>query len=444
MSINDPIRKPRRFPKLGGFDNNIARYLKQKTILRKPESGITLYLQQKVRSLRSLRQFKGTIGLIQQLDFSEEELQENAALLRRFDGLTNLDIRTVNWFVEYFERAYAGIFNILRFAEYFQKVNGVENRLIIYNHPGADAVEIKARMTKAFPGLCDAQVIVLRDPSLNTVPASDIAIATHWTSAYSVLRFKETKGKFYFIQDYEPLFYPAGSLYGLAEATYRFGFYGIVNTPGLWEAVRSELRAPSKYFLPAIDYHVFYPPKRREASTPFRLFFYGRPEVSRNAFEIGFLAIERLKRKWGEKLEVYVAGSPASLVLKSCNQLVHNLGFLPYAETGNLYRRCDAGLVFMLTKHPSYIPYELMGCGAVVVSNRNPANEWLLRDQENCLLCEPVPSQVAQAVSSLISDPALTEKLGKKGLETVSGLSWEREMQGIFDFIARREQGAVP
>ena len=49
--------------------------------------------------------------------------------------------------------------------------------------------------------------------------------------------------------------------------------------------------------------------------------------------------------------------------------VVRHLGLLPYEDTGALYRACDAGLVAMATRHPSYLPFELMASGAVVVTN---------------------------------------------------------------------------
>ncbi len=59
---------------------------------------------------------------------------------------------------------------------------------------------------------------------LDDLPASDVAICTFWVSAYFLLKFNKTKRKYYFIQDYEPLFYPGGATFALAESTYRFGF----------------------------------------------------------------------------------------------------------------------------------------------------------------------------------------------------------------------------
>ena len=44
--------------------------------------------------------------------------------------------------------------------------------------------------------------------------------------------------RLYFIQDFEPLFYPAGAEYVLAEETYRFGFRAITVGPMLADLLR--------------------------------------------------------------------------------------------------------------------------------------------------------------------------------------------------------------
>ncbi|MGC4441694.1 glycosyltransferase family 1 protein, partial [Streptococcus suis] len=55
----------------------------------------------------------------------------------------------------------------------------------------------------------------------------DVVFATSWDTAYAAFNLKEKNlHKFYFVQDFEPVFYGLGSRYKLAEATYKFGFYG--------------------------------------------------------------------------------------------------------------------------------------------------------------------------------------------------------------------------
>lgn len=52
-------------------------------------------------------------------------------------------------------------------------------------------------------------------------------VATGWQTAYFVRRFNNVISKFYFVQDFEPLFYSMGSEYLMAENTYKFEFRGI-------------------------------------------------------------------------------------------------------------------------------------------------------------------------------------------------------------------------
>ena len=62
---------------------------------------------------------------------------------------------------------------------------------------------------------------------------SDAVFATGWETAYPVFNDAGDARKCYFVQDFEPLFYPVGSEYVLAENTYRFNFFGI--TAGKWQ-----------------------------------------------------------------------------------------------------------------------------------------------------------------------------------------------------------------
>ena len=95
---------------------------------------------------------------------------------------------------------------------------------------------VRSAITSVFPDLYDVDIVLPspgRAPYVDfaELPPTDIALSTIWYSAYPLLRFNQTQAKFNFLQDFEPAFYPAGTLWALAEATYRFGFAGLVNTP---------------------------------------------------------------------------------------------------------------------------------------------------------------------------------------------------------------------
>ena len=75
------------------------------------------------------------------------------------------------------------------------------------------------------------------------------------------------RAKFYFVQDNEPQFYPAGAASALAEETYRFGFPGIVNTPGLADVYRA-YGNPAVSFVPAVDLERYHPPRTPRPRRP--------------------------------------------------------------------------------------------------------------------------------------------------------------------------------
>lgn len=365
-------------------------------------------------------------------DFDQKDLEANQAVLARWRKERPRHISSINWFMPDYGHAFGGIYTILRFAEFFTK-KGIANRLVIFDgRVHSDVDSIKRDVCSEFPYLKSVEVYV--DPKIEKIPYSDVSIATLWTTAYSLLKFNNTRGKCYFIQDYEPLFYPAGALYGLAESTYRFGFSGITNGPELMKIYKDKYGAEAEFFVPSVNTKLFKPAEDTPRPTIKRVFFYARPTRPRNGFEVGMLALEKIKNKYPD-VEVVTAGSD----LKNYDFPfeVTNLGLLTLKQTAELYRSCDIGLSFMFTCHPSYIPLELMASGCLATSNRNPANSWILKDRYNCLLFEPTPSSILETFELAVKDYHLRRAIYDNALETVKSTSWENEMEKIYRFITR-------
>jgi cellulose synthase/poly-beta-1,6-N-acetylglucosamine synthase-like glycosyltransferase/glycosyltransferase involved in cell wall biosynthesis len=318
---------------------------------------------------------------------------------------------------------YGGIYTILRAAEYMRTEHGVQPLFSVNGiAPGRGTPEaVRATIARAFPGLAAAaQIEILRNAEQDLGCGSvDGVIATLWTTAFPVLRAKQARRKFYFVQDWEPLFYPAGSISAMVEATYRFGFHAICNTPALAESYRS-LGGTADHFLPSVDSDVFRPRQSQaEHSSLFRLFCYTRPATPRNGFEVLAVALRELKRRYGEAIDVVTAGAEWQPQAHGLSGVVRHLGLLPYKETGALYRACDAGLVAMATRHPSYLPFELMASGAAVITNRNAHTAWLLRDGDNAALCELTHSDIVRAVEAVMHDRSLRRQLVDGGYDTI-------------------------
>ena len=349
-------------------------------------------------------------------------------------------VKTVNWFVPNFGHIkFGGIYTIFRFIEKMS-VEGVNNRVIIYDKPSFDTAKLKEQIKENFPNLKNYEIIIFdhAKQDVNELPECDIAICSFWVSAYLLLKFNKTKQKYYFIQDYEPLFYAGGSMYALAESTYRFGFKALVNTPGLLAAVNQRHGIEGISFIPAVDQSIYYPNADKN-NEKVKIFFYARPKNPRNAFNLGIEIIKQLIDKYGDSIEIITAGADWEVSAYGLRNKITNLGLLQsLEEVGELYRQCDIGFVYMLSKHPSYQPFEFMASGMATVTNNNEDNLWLLKDGENCLLSEPSSAAMAEKIGELIDNENLRKKIAKNGHDFIKGYTWEQQLDTIWNELKQR------
>ncbi|MFZ4547054.1 MAG: glycosyltransferase [Bacteroidales bacterium] len=341
-----------------------------------------------------------------------------------------------NWFIPSFDHPYGGIMTILRFAAFMRRLLGIRQRFI--GMFSTDLDSLKKSVTTLFPLLSDSIFMKLpADDELDTIPSSDYSFATLWTTAYTLLKVRNTGVKFYFIQDFEPIFYPAGSAHALAELTYRFGFIGVTNTLPIRHKYEKEYHGTAIHFVPQADVEVFYGNPLRAGNKQKRIFFYARPGTPRNGFEIGSEALRILKRRLGQRVSILCAGEHFDERRYGLVDVVQNLGVLNYTETADLYRTCDIGLVIMMTQHPSYLPFELMACGALLVSNHHPVNNWLLKGDENCLLALPNPVTLAEKLEQAVIHFDQYTKIRKNGHDLIhtSYNNWDDSFTPVMHFI---------
>lgn len=367
-----------------------------------------------------------------------EELVANREVTKAF-AKRPAEVRTATWFLTYFNHAFfGGVHTILRLMNWMTQEHAVRHRLVVFDRLDATDNEIRSAVTAAFPALESIDIVLPVEGRLRyeELPHTDIAVCTMWISAYAMARFNDTAAKFYMVQDFEPAFYPAGTLSALAEATYRLGFAGIVNTPGLDDAYR-QYGNPSIAFVPAVDPVAVTEKPSTKADEPVQIVLYGRPSTDRNAFELIAAASVELKRQHGDAIRIVSAGEewdPADLGLEG---VVENLGLLPTLDdVKSLYAASDIGVCFMVSKHPSYQPFEYLAAGVAPVVNRNAATAWMLEDGKNCLVTEPFTSSIAEAVSRLVDDGGLRRSIADHGREQVTATVWDEELGRVWEFIS--------
>jgi glycosyltransferase involved in cell wall biosynthesis len=101
------------------------------------------------------------------------------------------------------------------------------------------------------------------------------------------------------------------------------------------------------------------------------------------------------------------------------------------------------------TRHFSYETsplkvFEYLAAGLPIVAGDLPATRLVLRDGENALLADPEnPPAMAWAISRLLSDAALAERLASQGRRDVEGMTWTARAERILRFAEAREKASA-
>lgn len=366
-------------------------------------------------------------GLIQIADASISDLNENDRSIRAGSKVQLEKINSATWFLPIVTHALkGGVRTVFTFAERMSAKWGTINIFVIYSHSGQDfdIGGFEQSLAEHFPGLRFlVRKFIRGQDEASSIPHADIAFCTLWTTAYLLLKYNQVHKKFYFMQDYEPLFYEAGSVYAAIEQTYRFGFSCIANTPGVGNKYL-QYSNDVTHFFPGVDSEIFNTNLPKAVSDKFRVVFYGRPGNSRNCFSLGVLTLKALKLKMMDKVEILSVGAEWDVAEYGLEGTLENLGLLSSLnEVARLYRNSDLGLVFMVTPHPSYQPLEYMACGCVVATNINESNGWLL-NHINSLQLEPIPEIAAQRICDLLVDRARLDEIRTEAYNTIKVYNW--------------------
>lgn len=321
---------------------------------------------------------------------------------------------TILWFIPDFNLGSGGHLNIFRTIWHLERM-GYTSTVVIGRpvmHQNADEAREEIRQ-HFFP--LQAQVLL----GLDALPPSEFAVATGWDTAYAVRAFTGAWHKLYFVQDYEPYFYPVGSESVLAENTYRFGFFGI--TAGDWLA--SKLAQEYGMSTHAVGFGVeldrYRRLPRREPEIR-RVFFYARPPTPRRAFEIGLLVLNAVWERLPDVQFVLAGWDTAGYRIPFPHLAC---GTVALDDLPDLYSQCDAALVLSLT-NASLLPLELMASGCAVVSNRGANVEWLLHD-DVVVLAESSPEKLADAVCALLQDNERRHALSQRAEAFARSQTWE-------------------
>lgn len=296
------------------------------------------------------------------------------------------------------------LFRIIRYLE----AQGYVNRVYFYDihHVDQQYYESILRHSYGFHG----HVANVDDGMEN----AHAIVATSWPTAYPVFNARSEGKRFYFVQDFEPYFYPAGALSVLAENTYRMGFHAITAGRWLTEKLGTEFSMDSDYFEFGSDSSHY---NRVSGYQRSGIAFYARPEVARRGFELGLMALEIFAKRRPE-IELHFYGD--------------KMGKLPFAfvnhgrvtpeQLNDIYNRCYAGLSLSLT-NVSLVPHEMLAAGCIPVVN-NAVHNRIVLDNPFVRYAQLSPHALAAELEALVTMVDFDE-LSRAGAASVHSATWD-------------------
>jgi O-antigen biosynthesis protein len=248
-----------------------------------------------------------------------------------------------------------------------------------------------------------------------SVVARDMFLATAWmTAVYARHAIKQQLKMFpgairrfvYFIQDYEPGFYPRSVQYFYAESTYRNtnDTIAVFNSRRLANYFRnSDIRFSEEYVLEPLMHPHLRQTRSQTLGRPKEhlIYVYARPNLPRNGFDliIDALRLWALEFPRAQEWSVVSFGGQHDEIPLGEAVVLRSTGKGSMYRYGEYLARCWAGLSFQFMAHPSYSRLEMAEFGAWVITNEIKNND--LSDLGPNIICvgEPTPQAVAEKLS---------------------------------------------
>jgi hypothetical protein len=352
----------------------------------------------------------------------------------------NIVVSTIDF--KYLYGGYLAVFSLaLQLSE-----QGYRTRLVITD-PCEFQPEVWRERVKGYPplaGLFDRVEIEYRYDRSRALKVSptDAFLATSWWTAHVAHQASRQlkQARFvYLTQEYEPMFYEAGSMHALAEQSYSFPHYALFSTEflrefsrehgiGVYSAADGSGDANSISFQNAIGPYAISLERLRHRSNR-RLLFYARPErhAARNLFELGVIALSEAvaeglfdTTKWQFDGIGTLHGRTLGLADRIPLTLLPRVTLEEYIELLPSY---DLGLSLMLSPHPSLVPLDMAAAGLITVTNtyENKTSQKLKSISNNIIPVQPT----AQGIKSGLVE-ALRRVDDFEGRVAGAEINWQR------------------
>lgn len=309
---------------------------------------------------------------------------------------------------------------------FFRMVAALEERgasctILLYDQSRGDIRRHEKTIRSSWPWLrADVR------PVPDSLAEFDAVVASSWQTAHVIavrgMRSPNLR-KFYFIQDYEPYFYPRGSLYALAEDSYRLGLRHISLGPMVQQTLMRELGVASQSIPYGCDLTAY---KLDNEGARNGVVFFARPGVDRRGYDVGRLALEEFHRRRPEQ-PIHLFGDRVRGW--ECPVVQH--GVLRASELNRLYNQTLGGLALSFT-NITLVATEMLAAGCIPVVNDNSFARAVLVNRE-AIWSRSTPALLATALVQLVDDERYRERAARAASN--KPCSWDHSKRALADIL---------
>jgi glycosyltransferase involved in cell wall biosynthesis len=282
-------------------------------------------------------------------------------------------------------------------------------------------------------------ISVTKEQFFNLDWANQKVIATFWATAFYVERLIKFYGKlkgFYYVQDYEPWFYPNTDIAIIknAKASYHLGLTSVVKTKFLYETLKKEENIEANIVTPGIARNIFFPGMQESYSGPLRITGLYRANNPRRGGTEMLNLIEQLLYRM-PNLIVKLFGDPCDL--DEFRQLpIEFLGNLNQREVAKLYQNSDILLDLSSLHGFGRMGIEAMACGAIPVLRNSGGVMQYATDRINSIVINHESmEQVTARIIELASNPDLRFAIRKSSILSAQKYSETRATDDWADIL---------
>lgn len=270
----------------------------------------------------------------------------------------------------------------------------------------------------------------------NQAEQPDVVIASSWDTVHYVKKFNSYK--MYFVQDFEPYFYPFGDKFLMAKKTYEQGLHMV--SLGDWNKKEIEKHCKTVSPIDCVEFpcerseyphverdYAAYSEKKRLVMAVY-LKYYGKRLPSTIQFMLGKVK-DAFEQRDGITLDIRYFGEAKSFIPKNGV----NVGMLSKDELQKLYAEADFGMVASLS-NISLIPYEMLATGLPLIEFEDGTFSEFF--PENCAILTSLSwKDLYLQMKACLEEPVRLQLYDANASDYLATLSWEKTGRQFFEIL---------